>query len=406
MKFQHGKIIAGFLLGFASAWALLHFATQQQQSVVEPMADSRSSSTRGSAKASQLSTGRYEKHLEIIHLASASDALQNIPISDIPSIVEAWKKRAGLSGLNDKQKSQIQKLMTNWYEKDATGAIAWLEALAPKADGYMLLEGILVFEAGRDWNHTLALVEQFSKTSLPGFFPHVLRAKMNDCDAELIGKIVRDFSPGFVMQPLKIDFKEGFDFAALGKMLAEDNGEKTIFLSYSPTNFIEEWAKEDVNAAFDWSLKNMFFSSSDVGNVFLKLTNEVGSEEANKIFIKTLADETILWDKYYCASFALQDHASPEQISNFVKQLPGSRIDHLEGLANHAQYWDGSSHDEFKSKLLSVMTPEERTLHVPITFGNKHQSRNEMIQTLKKLGHSSEEINVMMPINGKLDEAR
>lgn len=407
MKLRAALSIAVFLLGFASAWMLRPLAIPQEQPESEQVAASRSISKRAAAQAHAPSSGRYQNHLEIIEIAAAksdekslSDALQYIPSSDIPSLLEAWQKRAGLSGLSDAQKSLAQKLVAHWYEKDAAGAIAWLETLEPEADKRMFQDGILLFEAERDWDRTLALLKQFQEDSMLSFFPHVLRKKMNDCDAETVGKILRDFPQGFFLQPLKIDFKEGFDFAELGRILANDHGDNEVFLCYSPTNFIEEWANKDVYAAFDWGVKNIFLSGYDMDTVFFKLTNEVGCEEANNILIKSLANETTLRDKYLCASFCLRDLASHEQIANFVEKLPGKRIDHLEELAKHAKQavgYEGFGHDEFKRKLLTVMTAEERAILIPKTYALKRSVDRDLItQTLQELGHSPEEIKDMM----------
>ncbi len=405
MKFPVGLSFSVFMLGFVSAWMLRPLATPQKQQEAEPLAASRSSSKRAAAKANASSPARYQKHLENIHLAAEksdekllNDALQNIPISDIPAVLEAWQKRAGLSGLSYAQQSQIQKLIVRWYEQDASGSIAWLAALEPRADARMLLKGILDLEAGRDLDRTLALAEQFvSKGSEGCDLPYEMELKMKDCDAAMVGKILRTF-PGSGTRALEIDFKEGFDFATLGKIFAEDHAtNKEAGRGNYPVNFIKEWAMKDVHSALDWSLKNSSLPVSDIHEVMKALAYNVGSAKANEILVDKLSKEPDREKKYQCTVRALTFHASPEEIAYFVEQLPGQRIDHFEGLAKHASHWFPA--DRFKSDLLTLMTPEERVSLVPKIYGRLEGLRlsDQITHTLKSMGHSPEEIKAMLP---------
>jgi hypothetical protein len=410
MKFPLGLSFSVFLLGFVSAWLLRPLATPQKQQEAEPLAARRSSSKRAAAKANASSPARYQKHLENIDLAAAkrdeislSDALQNIPISDIPGLLEAWQKRAGFIGLGHEERSHIQKLLARWYEHDATGAIAWLGALEHGVDAQIFLKKILIFEAGRDFDRMLKIGEQFARTDIEGGwadFPFETYQKLKECDAEMVGRFLRVFPRSFGGE-YSIDYQEGFDFATLGKMFVEDQVTKQYdSYSYYPYSFLKEWAKKDVHAAWDWSVKHHDVPVMGVHHVFHELTKEIGGVEANEKLIHALANKTG-WYKYRYLHNALTDETSAEQIANILENLSGPRIDNLEGLANEMKDYAVEDTNGINRKLFTLMTPEERRLVVPKTYGHnkKHtlDPTDAMKRTLKELGHSLEEINAMIP---------
>jgi hypothetical protein len=358
-------------------------------------------------KTSAPSTARLDGYLDKITQVAYGDksqlqeVMKDIPISEIPALLTEWRKRAGFSGLDYSQKELMKNLIAQWYEQDAHNALAWLAALELKTDRNLMTGAVLHFEAGRDWDRALAIAEQFGSREEDGLpMPEELYRKLGECDAPLVMKILQAFSRhSGGTNGIIATFKADFDFAAMGQMLiqAKAADANSRYQSF-PVNFSAAWAEQNSTAAWDWIVKNPEMAPyADLKDVFSQLSKALGVKAANLALIDAVRDPERGKVNYRRAWQSLQRNGNAEQISDFIGQLPGQRIEHLEELAENvggSSFHYELSHEAF----IQAMTPEELMLIVPKKLAKRHVLEiQKTARVLKALGHSQAEIAAMLP---------
>ncbi len=410
MKHETIRLTLVATVSFALAWAIKSGMPLPQQTnpAAADSADSRSSKNRTAKKSSTPSTARVLGYLDKITQAASGngtllqEVMKDIPISEIPALLAEWQKRAGFSGVDSTQQKAIKQLIAQWYEQDANGVLTWLAAIEPKADRNMMLTGVLLFEAGRDWDRALAIAEQFGSREEDGLrMPGEFYDKMGECDAPLVMKILQAFTKSsHSTSGNYINFKDGFDFAAMGQMLTQaKEADASLHFSSFPANFLDAWSERDCSAAWDWIVKNPETAPfADIKNVFPQLSKALGVQAANRALIDAVRDPSEGKVDYVRAWDALGSQTNAEQIADFIGQLPGQRSQHLEGMVKVGGNGTGNYYDRFNEVLIEEMTPEERMALLPKTYATSYGAViKNATQVLQKLGHSQAEIDAMLP---------
>lgn len=405
-------VLPAFVLGFAIAWV----GKPVNRALPAPPCDNLEPSNRSSARERRtgslqpgLAMDRVKGYLRKIDEASAkrgfsSDLLKDVPTGDVPLLIEQWKKRAGFSGLNHDEQSQIRKLVQDWYEKEPLAALDWVAGMECGKDRQVLISEIVGAEAKLNFDHALELAKQYGKKELGGLeMPNEVRDKLGECDPARFMEIVRAFpSSGSGSGGSYVDFNENFDFAGLAELLKKaDGANEDESFSFFPSNIVREWTKYDPEAAWNWisneKSDSMPFNGAD--DFFETLATTRSPEQINAFLIDQMAVCKDDDSKFRLAWQALATEADSAQIADCLTRLPGERSLNLEKLAKAAMHGSGGKYDDFKDVLVAQMTVEERRVVLPKVFGGSDygSNRKKLTQTLRQLGHTDAEIGVMLP---------
>lgn len=404
-------VCIAFVLGFAIAWT----GKPQDQKIVDKQPQGVPANdrppTRESRKAAQPSSStmdRIKGYMRKIDETKAErgysvTSFDKIPTGDIPLLIEHWSKRAGFSGLDYSEQHQIQQLVKGWYEKEPDTVLAWVAGMESRKDRQGLLSEIVGTEAKRDFSRAMQIAKQYGTREQGGLdMPHEVREKLDECDPAQFMEILSAFpSDGSGSTLSDVNFKENFDFAQLASLMDKDlSAAVKQSYSFTPQNFVTEWTKANPDAAWQWLKDNNGGSPFNDTHAFFKSLAEFRTKEQISAFvIEQMGSRTDDEAKFSLAWQALTAKPDAGQIADFMTRLPGERISNLERLAETSANSSGGEYDEFKNLLVSEMTPEERRIVVPKAFSSHHgsDSRNMMARTLRQLGHTSEEINEMLP---------
>jgi hypothetical protein len=399
-----------FVLGFAVAWSAKPKDRTPASTVSEVTAtNSRTSSRVPRVSVRRPAMDRVKGYMRQIEDAAnkknyPSDLFMDIPVGDIPLLIEQWKKRAGFSGLIYNEQYQITKLVQDWYEKEPQAALDWVASMECKKDRQELISVFVSAEAKRNFDRALELAKQYGTVELGGLkMPSEVQKKLGECDPERITEILRMFpTDNNARYGGELKFKENFDFAKLAAALDKDyNEHKEQMNSFHPANFVTEWAKIDPEAAYDWISKekgNHKLSYGE-GDIASALNATRSRAQINKFLIEQIANGSDDDSKFRLAWWTLAKRPDDYQIADFISRLPGDRGTNLERLAKSSIFSSGGSYDEFKEKLVAQMTSDERKLIIPKVFGPDISKNNREILagTLRQLGHTDAEINEILP---------
>lgn len=337
--------------------------------------------------------------------------LDEVPESEIALLIEQWTKRAGFSGLEYEERGRIFELITNWYAKSPQAALDWVLAIQSKKDRQELISQIVGKEAEVDLGRALELAKRYGGMESGGLdMPSEVAKRLGGLDADQFVEALLLFSSaGSSRGGSPINFAEGFDFLKAAELLKNRlaDGEGACSISWFPTNFIEELTTRDPDSTWNWissvSQKPGFMWSSQAG-VFFKALRKVSSpDEFNRFVIEKMEGQTDADKKFETAFWALSADVNEEQISEFVRNLPGDRAKNLEHLIQASCNKFGGRYDEYKEALLQPMVPEERARIVAGAFigGISAREKANYSKILKRLGHSDEEIGRMFPVPEK-----
>lgn len=402
-----------FALGFVIAWMGKPVDRKSTEPPTGKTADDARNSPREPRTGPQRTTPPLERvkgYLRMIDEdktkeGSNTDPLKDIPVADIPLLIEQWRKRAGFSGLDYDQQYQIKALVRKWHEQEPQAAFDWVTGMECRKDRQELISEMVGAEAKRNLDHALELARQYGKPELGGLeMPHEVQNRLGECDAARFMEIMLAFpSDGTGSTGSEVDFREDFDFAALAAMLDKERGENhSSSFSFSPSNFVNEWTKADPEAAWNWvSKKNgdqLVFNGT--GEFFETLAQSRTKQQINDFVIGQMAAQENDDSKFRLAWRALSSKPDAAQIADFVSRLPGDPDMNLERLATVSNSGSGGHYDEFKDLLVTGMTVEQRRLILPKAFGGIGEdgsSRKKLTRTLRQLGHTDAEISEMLP---------
>ena len=175
---------------------------------------------------------------------------------EIPALLSALRDRAGYFGLGHADEDVLKKLVVRWYDGAPEEALLWVMSLESEEDRQSLLREVVNHEADRDFDAALALARRVSPGDDDPFrFLDRLQQKAAELGPDKLLQLARlsvgktGVSSGFgPTYPPDFDFRKMLDgLAELHESLGE--GEK---ITSVPANLLEEWARRDPQAAFEW----------------------------------------------------------------------------------------------------------------------------------------------------------
>lgn len=332
------------------------------------------------------------------------DLLKDVPTDEIPLLIEQWKKRAGFSGLDYKEQFQIKRLAKAWYEKEPQAALDWAAGMECRKDRQDLISEMVGAEAKRNFDHALELAKRYGKVELGGLnMPHEIQEKLGQFDPARLMEILRMF-PSTPTSNIRgpVDFKANFDFATMAELMDHpglDNKEQTY--AFFPSNFVSEWAKIDLEAAWTWlsNQKENSLAYNGIDGFFTALSTHRTKEEINQFVIDQMTKRADDDSKFRLAWQALTSKPDSDQIADFINRLPGDRGVNLERLAQASVNGSGGPYDQFKEILVAQMTAAERRQVLSKVFASSinGSDRGVIVRTLRQLGHTDAEINETLP---------
>lgn len=325
--------------------------------------------------------------------------IRDLPISDIPLMIEQMSRRAGFSGLDARQKGVIGDLVLKWYEQEPQTSLDWVAAMENATDRQSLMSKIVGKEAGKDLDHAVELAKRYGTKELGGLeMPQEIKQKLESLGVESMFEVLRAFPTMEGRFESSITFADNFPFKNLAYMLTKNSKEAEHF-SFFPSNFLQEWTRRDPQAAWQWvtageNIDSLVFS--DPRGFFEAYRAGRSAEEINTLILDYMSRQTDDDRKFQFAWNSLADHVDAAQIRDFLMRLPGERSENLHQMVKVAARGFGSNYDNFKEALYGMMSPQERMEILPQVLGGASFLQDGRCkQILKQLGHTDAEIQAM-----------
>lgn len=415
------------LVGFSLAWFASQTMISKEKDDYAATAElfhPRLSVSRSHSAHKTSTAGRIQSYLEQLQIAEKSGnreeldaALGKIPLEYLLAIIDVWKKNASFSGLDDNKRSLILDLFCKWYEKDPQRTLELVKEIAPEKDQDLVVSAISESLLVVDYHQALTFAQR--NLSKGQSIPSVFFSKMSEFDAKQLMEVLRAFPATGSVTGADITFKSDFDFAAMGQMLVEDKAASTngspLYSSF-PSNFLSSWAALDYKAAWDWIVSNRETAPfQGIDSVLQMVHSRNGKAVANQLVFDHFHKIENKSEKYRFALEALDllpkgvnfGFMMPTEgkvdIDFFIKSVGGQRLEHYTGLLESAYVKNRGWYDLSIRSLLEQMTPEERIYLLPQLIMRDEKdfmsdlNRKYQIETLSALGHTKEEIEVMVP---------
>jgi hypothetical protein len=407
MKNLNGLIYASlFVTGFLIVW----FVTPRNERGTEDLGvpHPRSVKTMERSVRPQPRSETIRKNTRVDDLLESLTAdhtgewkIAEISEADYPELLNELIGRAGLTGLDPNERRVLDKLIYAWYAVNPDAALRWLLALSNQTDVNKLLSTLIGNVACKDLDRAIALAERYGVAQgrdllmseawvshlgmlntkdylrVAGLFIH-MHGWVSGCPIE--------YAPDF-------DFRQALD--GLAKMQA--GLETGTAISFMPPNILSEWAKRDWDAAYEWVLSEKKVPDNGIQELVSVAAATATTDELAGMAVQVLAlPNRSERENNYDALGILVSRLSPELMASFIEQAPGERQENLKRLLAMSGIGSGGSFDTFIEILLSQMTPEERIL---LLHDKLHSSRKKFYEsTLRRLGHSDQEIEQMTPV--------
>jgi len=333
--------------------------------------------------------------------------LESLSLSEIPDFLEALSRKAGLGGLSWEDEELLEQTIAHWYKQSPEEAIAWVMALKNPEDRRGMLMEFVDLEAEEDLDSALALLEEFDAQVEERLrLPSSLIQKGADRDVDTMLRVCEaglgenDGSSGS-----GLNYVSGFDFEAAlnGLVELEESAGPGHSLSSLPSNLLSEWAKRDPQAAFDWVQLDKELSFNSGLDEFIDGYAEVATDEEIGSFVAQLYDpQEEQRERYDQAWDALSEVEDEDAVRQFLTDVSahGSEAEHLQGLLLESSGSSGGSYDATRAILISMMDGDARYRYFTSKDGDwlhREYIRKSVLPLLERLGHSSEEIAVMLP---------
>lgn len=401
-------LIPTFVAGFGVAWWLKPDPPPVESEVLRPKvvprppgADSglRESVLTHDTTLDALGDLRFDEEFE--------EELAAIDPAEVPVLLAALSERAGYFGLGSRDEEVLGKLLLHWYDADPDAALVWVLARASAADRERLLDQLINHEAGRDLDRAIALANRYLRVAdgAVNISGRMLKEAVDQGPEKLLEVLrlgvgrSRESSGSDMAYPAAFDFHRVLDgLSELSKSLEEDEAITTV-----PTNLVEEWARRDPQAAFEWVSQGHEVPHNGMEDFIEGYAELVGDRElgelVGKLFEPDEADASrgyqLVWD-------SLMKAPRPEAVEGFLEAArgPATREQHLAALLDRSSGDSGSSFSATRNAIIGAMTPEQRLSLIPRSRLHAGQ-RQGLTPYLHQLGHTEEEIAAM---TGAADE--
>lgn len=397
MKPIQALILAAlFLTGFSLAWLIRHQqgAPDQGQAVTQ----TRSIPPRPAPLPRQ-NTEQQSKALlrDVLERRSPKIAKE-----DYRRLIDEFIKLAGINGLENEHHPLFRRLVWDWHAADPDAALAWILALNRPNDTATMLTHIIEDLANRDFDAAIALAKRYGAAEGRHLdMPYRFQIKLAEMDAAELVDILACFTQINSWSSAPVKFGEGFDFQQALNGIAEiqatfDENERLAFV---PSNLLAEWAKHDPDAAWEWVLPD---DKKVPGNDLVSLVRGLAPTAELielAVFVAESPTKSRHNDRHSLWSI-LTVKPDPDFISGFLDNAPGGRQQNFENMLLTGLGMGGSIHDTTREILLSQASSAERVAAFQSEVFRRegsHYDQQRYLPILRRLGHSEEEIKLMIP---------
>lgn len=324
--------------------------------------------------------------------------LPDLTPDEYAGVLDAFRHRAGLTGLSWDERSLFGKVLGAWHGKDPEAAADWVRGLELREDRMNLGEVLVAAAAKADFDEAVRLMKEFSVNE-EGVVK-VPESMLNRAAQMGAGKLVellalsdgKGGSTGFsIRYPGDFDYRQALDGIA-------DLGESGIRLSTYPTNLLSEWARRDPEAALRWAASGRGVPM-DLDEYFRNLESAERMIDAISIIASS---EDGGYRLYLRMGYSVEQERQGE-LREALAQLPED-VDQFAvrtGLLRATNY-QGARQASLREDLLAGLTSQERATAMRALFGEggsawNRESRASLRETLVKLGHEEQEAEELVP---------
>jgi hypothetical protein len=401
-----------FLAGLAVSW----FAKKPVIVVEEKQQVTRTSQHRSSQREKSTSkvaskNSRFNELLKIFTDSKygpekRSAAMEKVETSDLLLLMEGISQTAGLTGLDYHEISQIQKLLTEWGDRDFDAALAWVESIEHPRDRKQFFSVLIDLAAEKDLEKGIELVHKFGRNEDGDLkVPHNMMLKIVSLDAAQMIERMAQFaalsgSKGYLSVsgiqakfPANYDFRKALD--GIAELKSKSNGSSS--LPFIPTNLMQEWAKTDPDAAWQWLGEGKNVDDNSVDEFLDSYCENATTEQTLQMLLKAGERFDSSEDHLSAAWKALASKKNAELFMQFLSQMPGNQQENLNLLFHRSRRSMGGDYDVSKSLLISQMSYDERMRVFSQEQDYLHHERKFYTPILQRLGHTEAEIQQMLP---------
>lgn len=406
MKFPRLILCFGiFGSGFATSWLVKPTAGGADSPAPVPSREHASNSTRPVKDAAK---PRFAEQLKALvearyNEAKTKEALDQVKTEDFPRLIDELVRKAGFTGLDYRARSSVDDLIAEWYHRDPDMALAWVLAQENTVDRENLLRGLIGKVMKIDFKQGLALLLQTGKKEdgrwnvSMEFFEGLGRLN----EEEMLRALGAMTCAKDAWLGGEVKFSGDFDFRRVLDGLTEirkglRGGEEVAAV---PSNLLEDWAKRDPTAAWEWLQQHERLPYARPESFFKGYRSVTSTGDCAAFLAEVVGnnDSPSLEERFRSAWSVLSQEPNTEMLSAFLQKSPSGRLESLTGLFYASMNGSGGSYDRFKETLLRQMTAEER-VHA-IEHFRKYSSFGDVElfpPLLRQLGHSDEEIQRML----------
>lgn len=396
-----------FLAGLAVSWLAKRPTTVvEEMQPIERTSQQRSAQSKNAVTKASSRNARADELLKKFSVASynkekKSAVMAEMETSELLLLIEAISQKAGITGLDYKDKEQLEDFLVEWSKRDSDAALAWADGIKNPRDRKALLGKVISHIAEKNWETGIELVLQYCRNEEGGWdIPYSISNKIVSTDADQMLRLTAQFvsskggTSGYSGEfPPNYDFRKALDgLAAIKSSLKQSES-----FSVLPTNLMEEWAKIDPDAAWQWLGEDKNVTFNDVDD-FLEAYCETATN-AQIIQILTQAGErSETPDQHFRSAWSvIAEKQNAELISQFLDAAPGNHQEKLNQFFRVSNRSRGGYFDVSKNMFVSQMSPAERMSVFAQDLDYSEMDRKFYTPILQRLGHSEAEIQRMLP---------
>ena len=322
--------------------------------------------------------------------------------AEFPLLMEALAERAGIDGLNQRERQRLQEIMERWYSEEPEEALAWAQKQEPERDRHFHLVTILHEVEERDFHAGVEFMETHLKDN--GFAVNVPRGMLRKAALEGPEMFVRLCAASAGESESgggrNVPFPVGYDFGKLMTGITKLNSElpSGYRLATYPANLMEEWVNSDPQEAYEWvneSGNNLFHLN--IGHFYRAYGNLADAQEYGEFVAEGFSLEQDSHRAAESALLALAYKTEYDVMDSFLKGVPAERRSAvLEGIYAAA---DGRSASGIKATRIRVL--EQMGAEGRVEFLRRQDAatsiQNGVPGILLGLGHSQEEVRELIP---------
>ena len=402
--------VAAFAVGFGTAWLVKpkvsQLSVEDDSAAPARLRDQRMSGpSRTPSRDFPALISQMHEHRR--GSEEIEKTLEELNPEEIPELLESLAKKAGMSGLDWRDRELFEEVLEHWYGESPEAAIAWVMALENPSDRTTMLQNLVELEAETDLEQALQLVEQFDAQQEGGLaIPWALMQKGVDHDVGMLLRLCKlGLKPDGGTSGSGCSYPSGFNFkgALEGLKKAKDEAPEGYDFSTLPSNLLSEWAKRDPNAALEWALQGNDLSFNSGLDEFFEGYAEVASDDDYGALVADLFDPTQSdYQKYNFAWDALVDKADEGAIRSFLdnSSTHGGKFELVGGLVVASLGSSGGDYDRTRGMLLAMLTADERVRLLQSEHRDRFRAgyaKRAMVPILERLGHTPAEIEALLP---------